>query len=151
MFNLGDNKLPTFPKNSNDIWKPEINFLQYTTMVNNDPFYYVKMYNIQKWIVTQNSFMFFNCLGTYLQFLTQSLFSIGMIYYLQKVLFSLYPASFWMFLIDNPMLFAVNVKVLRVECTVNIVMPIPHVPKRKFSYRAVVSKLTGLLAMHMTK
>ena len=49
------------------------------------------------------------------------------------------------------MLFAVNVKVLRVECTVNIVMPIPHVPKRKFAYRAVVSKLTGLLAMHMTK
>ena len=49
------------------------------------------------------------------------------------------------------MLFAVDVKALRVECAVNIVMPIPHVPKRKFAYRAVVSKLTGLLGMHMTK
>ena len=42
------------------------------------------------------------------------------------------------------MLFAVDVEALRVECTVNIVMPIPHMPKKSFTYQAIVCELTGL-------
>ena len=42
------------------------------------------------------------------------------------------------------MLSAVDVEVLRVECAVNIVMSIPHMPKKSFTYQAIVCELIGL-------
>ena len=42
------------------------------------------------------------------------------------------------------MLFAVDAEALRVKCAVNIVMSIPHMPKKSFTNRAVVCELTGL-------
>ena len=55
-----------------------------------------------------------------------------------------YPTAFLMSLIDKPMLFAVNIGALRVECAVNMVMRIPYMPKKTFTYRAIVCELTGL-------
>ena len=48
-----------------------------------------------------------------------------------------------MFLIDKPMLFAVYVEGIQVVCAVNIVMPIPHMPKKSFTCQAIVCELTG--------
>ena len=42
------------------------------------------------------------------------------------------------------MLFAVDVEALRVEYVVNIIISIPHMPKKSFTYRAIASELTGL-------
>ena len=42
------------------------------------------------------------------------------------------------------MLFAVDLEALRVECVVNIVISIPHMPKKIFTYRVIVCELTGL-------
>ena len=42
------------------------------------------------------------------------------------------------------MLFAVDVEALRVECAVNILMSIPYMPEKSFTYRAIVCELTGL-------
>ena len=47
-------------------------------------------------------------------------------------------------MIDQPILFAVDIEALRVECAVNIVMSIPHMPKESFTYRAIVCELTAL-------
>ena len=48
-----------------------------------------------------------------------------------------------MSLIDNPMLFVVNVEALRAECAVTIAMSIPHMPKKNFTYRVIVCEFTG--------
>ena len=55
-----------------------------------------------------------------------------------------WPAAFLMSLIDKPMLFAVDVEALRIECAVNIVMSIPHMPKKSFTYQVIVCDLIGL-------
>ena len=49
-----------------------------------------------------------------------------------------------MSLIHKPMLFADDIEALQVECAVNIIMSIPHMPKKGFTYRAIVCELTGL-------
>ena len=49
-----------------------------------------------------------------------------------------------MSLIDKPMLLAVDIEALRVECVVNIVISIPHMPKKSFKYQEIVCELTGL-------
>ena len=69
-------------------------------------------------------------------------FITGKLWYLRKVLPPLHPAAFWMSLIDKPMLLAVDVEALQVKCAVNIVMSIPHMPKKSFTYQAIVSGLT---------
>ena len=42
------------------------------------------------------------------------------------------------------MLLAVDVEALQVKCAVNIVMSIPHMPKKSFTYQAIVCEWTDL-------
>ena len=49
-----------------------------------------------------------------------------------------------MSLIDNPVLFAINIEALWVECEESIVMSILHMHQKSFTYQAIVFELTGL-------
>ena len=78
------------------------------------------------------------------KYTSSEMFSTGKLQHLRKVLSQLHPAAFLMSLIDKPMLFADDIEALRVESAVNIIMSIPHMPKKGFTYRAIVCELTGL-------
>ena len=56
-----------------------------------------------------------------------------------------------MFLIDKPMLFAVFFEGIQVVCAVNIVMPIPHMPKKSLHVKQLFVSWLVCVDKHMTK